>query len=114
MAAAAFRLLLFPRLMSPKSASTSNSLQLVNAARLFPRPPTACVWNPPPLFLRLPLPPELFVNAPFVNCVDVRGSGNGEGSSSTDSEWGFIRGPVVTGPGFVFGVFEAGKDPIGE
>ena len=28
----------------------------------------------------------------------MSGSGKGDGSSSTESEWGLSRGPVVTGP----------------
>lgn len=40
--------------------------------------------------------------------VDVRGSGKGEGISSTESEWGFRKGPEVIGrllmaPGVEFG-----------
>lgn len=113
-AAAAFLRLLFPRLMSPKSASISNSLQLLRAARLFPSPPTVCVWNPPALLRRLPFPPVAVVNVPFGSCVEVSGSGNGDGSSSMDSEWGLVSGPVVTGPGLVVGVVDAGNDPRGE
>ena len=50
----------------------------------------------------LPLPLVLFrlvvVLAPPTRWEDVNGRGYGEGSSSTDSEWGFKNGPLSMAP----------------
>jgi hypothetical protein len=103
--AAVARLRLFPRLISPRSASISFSLLPHNIDKLFPSPPI--IWlacAPLPLGRRRPVvpvplapgPPE--PAAPPVGIVvDVNGRGNGEGSSSTESECGFRKGPVVIG-----------------
>ena len=114
-AAAAARLRLFPRLISPRSASISKSLAEDSPPPLLPSPPAIWAWNPPPLFRLRPLPPVVAPELPYGSCVDVRGRGNGEGSSSIDSECGLTNGPTVTGPGAVpLGVTvsgECGGDP---
>lgn len=114
-AVAAVRLRLFPRLISPRSASISKSLAEDSPLPLLPSPPAIWAWNPPPLFRLRPLPPVVAPELPYGNCVEVRGRGNGEGNSSIESECGLTSGPTVTGPGAVpFGVVvrgECGGDP---
>ena len=61
-----------------------------------PRPPTAWASRPPPFARRLLFVP--FVPAPVFRCAEVNGRGNGEGSSSTESECGLRNGPEVMGP----------------
>ena len=93
---------LFPRRISPRSASHSFSLRAWSAFRAFPIAPGACASRPP-FALLLPFPPPL-VPLPYPypwlppDCPDISGSGNRDGSSSTDREWGLSSGPVVTGP----------------
>jgi hypothetical protein len=76
-----------------------------------PRPPIAWLWfvplpfglllpapaPPPPAALAEPFVPEPPPPEPFAPEDEVSASGNGEGISSTESECGFGKGPVVTG-----------------
>ncbi len=65
-----------------------------SGVKLLPKAPTLCESFP----LLLPFFLLLAAFAPLERCEEVKGRGKGEGSSSTDSECGFKKGPLVMGP----------------